>query len=497
MRTRLVVGQGRLARTVVDVLTGQSDPVYVLADDRRYAESLDTEVRVERGDPTDPEALSAVGEVDSVLALDASAGRNAAILSASEEPFPGAFTLAYLGDRPDPERETLRRLADRVIDPVEATVEALTGRLGAAGDRAMRLRSALRADDEPLAVITHDNPDPDAIASGIALSRLAASVGRDCEVCYFGSISHQENRAFVNLLDLDLRNLDPDADLAGFGGVALVDHSRPGVNDQLPEDLPVDIVIDHHPPRGPVDAEFVDLRSDVGATSTLMIEYFQQFGLLLDETIATALLFGIRIDTDEFSREVSVADFEAGAQLVAVADLSTLERIESPSMDPDTLETIGTAITNRERHGQVLVSGVGHIRNRDALAQAADRLLDLEGVTTTLVHGIGDHTVYVSARARGAEFDLGELLRDAYGPIGSAGGHADMAGAQIELGVLDAVDPDDESLTTVVDEVIGDRFLEVLRARWSRPMRPYSGDEYVAVGDVRDLTSVLRSEDLY
>jgi nanoRNase/pAp phosphatase (c-di-AMP/oligoRNAs hydrolase) len=235
----------------------------------------------------------------------------------------------------------------------------------------------------------------------------------------------------------------------------------------LPPDTPIDIVIDHHPPRGPVNAEYVDLRSDFGATSTLLVEYFQQFDVAIEPTVATALLFGIRIDTDNFSREVSAADFEAASTLVSVADLDTLDRFETPSIDPETMETIATAITNRTMHGPALITGVGYISNRDALAQAADRLLNLDGVTTTLVHGINEQTVFVSARARGADVDLGEALRDAFGQIGSAGGHADMAGAQLELGMM-GVNEDTESVPDVVDDVLSDRFLEVLEARWNR-----------------------------
>lgn len=108
---------------------------------------------------------------------------------------------------------------------------------------------------------------------------------------------------------------------------------------------------------------------------------------------------------------------------------------------------------------------MGQLSDRDALAQAADRLLTLEDISTTVVYGIRDGTIFVSARSRGTDIDLGELLRDAFGPIGSAGGHADMAGAQITLGVLDAVDEREESLREIVEAVVRDRFLEALDNR--------------------------------
>ena len=376
------------------------------------------------------------------------------------------------------QRGTLAAAADSVVDAEAVATDWLDERVGDAGLRTRKLTAALRAIDGPLAIVAHDNPDPDAIASAVALARVAETAGVDADVCYFGDITHQENRAFVNLLAFDLLELEPGADLAEYDGVALVDHSRPGVNDGLAEDTAVDIVIDHHPPRYPVEAKFVDLRSEVGATSTLLVDYLRKLDITPSREVATGLLFGIRVDTDEYTREVSVADFEATAYLVPHADAGTLDRIESPSMSADTLDTIARAISDRERHGSALLSGVGELTDRDALAQAADRLLDLEDVTTTLVYGIRDGTIYVSARARGTDLDLGETLRDAFGQIGSAGGHADMAGAQISLGLLDAIEADDESLSEILDAIVTDRFLDAMGSRSHRVLTGVYPDDY-------------------
>jgi nanoRNase/pAp phosphatase (c-di-AMP/oligoRNAs hydrolase) len=240
----------------------------------------------------------------------------------------------------------------------------------------------------------------------------------------------------------------------------------------LPSDTRVDIVIDHHPPRAPVEARFVDLRSGVGATSTLLVDYLEQFGMEIAEDVATGLLFGIRVDTREFTREVSAADFEAAASLLPAANLSLLERIESPSLSVDPFDSIARAIWIRREEGPVLLSCVGTLTDRDALAQAADRLITMEGVSMTLVYGFREGTIFVSARAQGMEIDLGEVLRDAFGRIGSAGGHADMAGAQITMGVLESVEDRDESLREVVEAVIADRFLEALDGRTEQTIAP-------------------------
>jgi nanoRNase/pAp phosphatase (c-di-AMP/oligoRNAs hydrolase) len=476
----LVLGSGSLTARVVSSLADRPGSVRVITEERRRADALvETGVEVDVADPSDEAVLGAVGDAETVFVADDSGAANLAVARATRRVFPDAMIVAYAGADADGARE-LSAVADRVVDPGRTIAGFLLSRVSDDGTRLRQLRRVLRG-IENLAVVTHDNPDPDAIGSAIALSRIAAAAGCETSVCYYGSITHQENRAFVNLLEFDLTNLDADDDLAEFDGVALVDHSRPGVNDQLPPDLPIDIVIDHHPPRAPVEAKFVDLRSDAGATSTLLVDYLDKFGIEFDEDVATGLLFGIRVDTQEFTREVSRADFEAAATLIPHANLGTLERIESPSISPETYETIASAITNRRQEGSVVMSCVGRIGDRDALAQAADRLLVLDGVTTTVVYGVVDDTIFVSARSRGTDVDLGETLRDAFSQIGSAGGHADMAGAQVRLGVLEAVEDLDESLLEIVEMVVFDRFMEALDARTVTPVfsGQYDADEYL------------------
>jgi len=475
MVDRLVLGSGPLVSSVAGSLQEQSGTVQVVTADEKRAESLrETGVSVFTLDPTDPATLERFDDVDVVAALDTAGEHNLAAVRAAQRVFPDVYMLAYAGNDSAVDDAAFSAIVDRVIDPGRVTAQFVMERAGDAGRQMRQLWRILRELDS-LAVVTHDNPDPDAIASGVALATLADATGCDAEVCYFGSINHQENRAFVNVLNLELRNLIESSEVESFDGLALVDHSRPGVNDQLPEEMPVDIVIDHHPPRTPVDARFVDLRSDVGATSTLLVDYLDQFGLDVSDDVATALLFGIHVDTQAFSREVSQRDFLAAATLTPQADLATLERIESPSISPSTFETIAAAIRNRRIEGEILLSSVGRLADRDALAQAADRLLMLENVTTSVVYGFTDGTIYVSARARGAEIDLGETLRDAFDQIGSAGGHVDMAGAQITMGVLEATDERKESLAEIVESVVADRFLEAVDAYLTEgPARVYT-----------------------
>lgn len=469
MVSRLMLGCGSVGHTIVDSVADWSGALVVVDESESRVETLRTEgVSATRGDPTDRETVAGKPHVDIAFVCGDDPERNREAARIVREVHPNAYLVSYGGSHPSEEvRTELDELSDTFIDPGRALVEHLLPLTDA--DTAFRtheLQRTLRDIDGKLGIFMHDNPDPDAIASAVALEGMAESVGTEAETCYYGAISHQENRAFVNLLDLNLRNLEEGADLSEFAGLALVDHSSPGVNDQLPEETPVDIVIDHHPPNHPVEARFVDLRSGVGATSSLLADHLEQLGIHPNERVATGLLYGIRVDTKDFTREVSEADFEAAAFLLPHADTSILERVETPSISTDTFETISRAIRNRELDGTVLASCVGSLSDRDALAQAADRLLNMDGVTVTLVFGFMDGTVYVSARARGTDVDLGETMRAAFGQIGSAGGHADMAGAQIPLGLLGEVEDDEEeSLSTIVGEIITDRFFETVRSR--------------------------------
>lgn len=481
MGSRLVLGCGTVGQRIVEETSGRdaTGDLLVLSENSDVVETLrDDNVRARREDPTDPGVLSALGEPAIVLVAGDRTDRNRLTVEAAARRFPETPIVAYAGGNyTGDDRRAIETTADRVIDRTRTMAERIIDETtSGAATSALALRRQLMRMEGPLAIVMHDNPDPDAIASAVALSDLASAVSLPADACYFGEISHQENRAMVNLLELDLRRLDHDEDLAEYGSIALVDHSRPGVNDQLAEDRHVDVVIDHHPPRGPVPGDFVDLREHAGATSTVLAEYIERSGIELSQRTATALLYGIRIDTNDFTREVSAIDFEAAATLLATADEGVLRKVESPTVDADTVDTVGRAIGNRVQEDSVVASSAGRIADRDALPQAADRLLTMEGVTTTLVFGFMEDMAFLSARSRGGEIDLGEVLRDAFGPIGSAGGHADMAGAQLEIGSLGGIDDREQadSILSVVEEVITDRFFEAIRSRPGTPVGAYS-----------------------
>ncbi|MFC4437706.1 MULTISPECIES: DHH family phosphoesterase [Natrialbaceae] len=327
--------------------------------------------------------------------------------------------------------------------------------------RAAELASVLETSDS-LAIVCHDNPDPDCLASALALETIATDQDvDDVTIAYGGEISHQQNRAFVNMLDISLQAISA-TDLELYDTVAFVDHSQPGANTELPESVVPEIVVDHHPGE-PADTSFVDVRIDYGATVTIFIEYLKDLEIDLTVRLASALLFALHRERLDFVREPTRREYQAALDVYSAADLELLEQLYGSAFSSATLDAIGRAIATRERRSSSLVANVGQTPETDALPQAADYLLNLEGVDTVLVYGIVEDAIRLSARSIDPRIHIGKTLTTGYDDLGSVGGHHDMAGGRIKLGLFaDSVDEDADELLEFVGQRLTHRFFEAL-----------------------------------
>jgi len=151
---------------------------------------------------------------------------------------------------------------------------------------------------------------------------------------------------------------------------------------------------------------------------------------------------------------VTSQDLTNVAFLLPLTDNELLDKITSPSISKETLDVLGKAIQNRVIRSGYLFSNVGYVRNRDALPQAADYLINLEGVNTALVYGIGDTGIILSARSRDIRINLGSVLAEAFAEIGDAGGHPNMAAAIIPLSFFSIVEDKEKLLSLVIDPLL-------------------------------------------
>jgi nanoRNase/pAp phosphatase (c-di-AMP/oligoRNAs hydrolase) len=309
----------------------------------------------------------------------------------------------------------------------------------------VRFKKQVQKRDE-VAVLMHPNPDPDAMAAALGVASLAEQLGTDATLQYTGQIRHQENRAFQNVLDLEFDAVDHVTDLAAEA-VILVDHNTPrgftGSNGVLPF-----AVVDHHPGDGTGEA-FTDVRTDYGACSSIVAEYFEDIGASpvppdqhesevnsrynVPSRVATGLLYGILTDTNHLTAGCSAADFAASGYVYPGVDEDALERIANPQVDAEVLEVKARAIAGRQTKGSFAVSDVGQVSNADAIPQAAEELVRLEGVTAVVVCGEKGGDIHLSGRSRDDRVHMGRALEGAVDGIqgASAGGHARMGGGHI------------------------------------------------------------------
>lgn len=451
MSTYAILGCGSVGHIVAEELVDEGKDVLILDKDDSRVEALrDQDLNAQQQDISEPEVAEALADRNVILILSSDVDANKAAVSAIRERNDDQFLVARASD-PVSEDELKNLGADIVINPSTVIADSALRTLesGELEYKARQLADILRETDETLAILTHDNPDPDSIASAVALQMIAREYDLEADILYRGDIGHQENRAFVNLLGIELTARDETLPLSEYGAVALVDHMKAG-NFEGEVEIDVDIFIDHFEPDEGIDASFMDVRPNVSSTSTILTKYIQEFDLSPSEAVATALLYGIRAETLDFKRDTTPADLTAAAYLYPFANHDTLEQVESPSMSPETLDVLAEAIQNREVQGSHLVSNAGFIRDRDALTQAASHLLNLEGVTTTAVFGIADDTIYLAARSKDIRMNIGKVLQDAFEEIGDVGGHSTQGSVEIPLGIFTGIEASENNRDTLL-----------------------------------------------
>ena len=449
-----ILGCGSVGFAVAEELTGQDKDVLIIDRDENRVESLrDQDLDARTADIREPETAELVADRSVVLILASDVESNKQAVEHIRDLGGNQFIIARASD-PVSGDELSELGANIVINPSAVIADSALRALesGELEHNAASLAELLEDTTGKLAIVTQQSPDPDSIASAAALQAIATHLDVDSDIVYLGDIGHQENRAFVNLLGIELVQWNDVEDKSVYDTVALVDHDTTG-----DLDLEVDILIDHNEPDEEFEPAFSDIRPNMSSTSTIMTKYIQEFDMNVSEEVATALLYGIRAETLDFKRDTTPADLTAAAYLYPFANHDTLEQVESPSMSPETLDVLAEAIANRDVSGSHLVSNAGFVRDREALMQAANHLLNLEGVTTTAVFGVAEETIFLAARAKDIRMNIGGVLEDAYSEIGAATGHSTQASAEIPLGIFTGIDISDdtrETLLTLTEEAV-------------------------------------------
>jgi nanoRNase/pAp phosphatase (c-di-AMP/oligoRNAs hydrolase) len=287
----------------------------------------------------------------------------------------------------------------------------------------------------PLVILPHDNPDPDSMASAVALKFLAHRLlEKESYIALGGIVGRAENRAMRTYLNIELVPVS-EVRFTGDVQIALVETQPGRSNNSLPEGVVPTVVIDHHPAYAAYPGvPFLDLRENYGATSTIMTEYLRESKLDVEPKIATALFYGIAAETQDLGREATAADIEASHFLYPYANKRRLAKIENARVPREYFRVFREAIDHAALYDhKVVVSLLGDVQYPDMVAEVADFLLRLDGAEWSAAIGAYNACLYCSIRTTDRDTNAGDLLQGVLGAK-SAGGHDQIAGGRIPLG---------------------------------------------------------------
>jgi len=297
-------------------------------------------------------------------------------------------------------------------------------------DKCKRLQEVVTYDDT-LAILI--NADPDSMASAMALKRFFWRKVKKTSIYHINVIKRADNLAMIKLLKMDQKHIRK-LDSSEITKWAIVD-SQPHHNEQLSK-YNFDIIIDHHPVNSGSTGQFVDIKEDYGATSTILIEYLRAAGIKPSPRLATALFYGIKTDTDNFVRDSTPHDINAFKYLYQFVNANIIKKIESSEITRKTLSNYRTAMEHLEFLKDIAFIHMGKVDNPDTLVMIADFFMKMAEATWSIVSGVHGRKLIIIIRNAGFRLDAGKLAQKLFGHYGSAGGHKSAARAEINLDAI-------------------------------------------------------------
>lgn len=285
------------------------------------------------------------------------------------------------------------------------------------------------ADADRVLILLHNDPDPDALASGLALRNLLRRTKTTAIIGAMQGVTRPENLRMANMLDIQVEPVTA-ATLQEYERIATVDvqpHYFGGLLNRA------DLVIDHHPEQPGYSAVFKDIRADYGSTSTILTEHLRAVDVNISERTATAMLYAIKSDTLFFARQTNRVDLEAFTFLYPLADAALIRKMEGAEITLERLAYVTRASQVGVMREQVFSAFVGEAPREDFIPYTADFFLQLEDVKWTIIAGIVGEAFIVSVRNLGYSRNAGEFVKRSFGDIGSAGGHRAMAKAVVPV----------------------------------------------------------------
>jgi nanoRNase/pAp phosphatase (c-di-AMP/oligoRNAs hydrolase) len=285
----------------------------------------------------------------------------------------------------------------------------------------------------PLLILTHNYPDPDALASAYALQYIAEKAfAIQSRIVYGGIVGRAENKSMVKNLKLPVHKLHL-SDFKHYRSFALVDTQPYFENNNFPESKRANLVIDQHPSIAKVEADLAIIDPNCGATCVILAKTLLLLNLEIPERVATALAYGILTDTGNLLRVSRSDAISTYMQILPFINMSILAKIQNPPRSRFTFTTLDRGIRNAMVYHHVLITHLGLVKNPDLIAQVADFMLAYRQVRVSFALGRFQGKLHVSLRMESGEYSASKILRDIFPDPKNAGGHDTIAGGSMKL----------------------------------------------------------------
>jgi phosphoesterase RecJ-like protein len=292
----------------------------------------------------------------------------------------------------------------------------------------------LRSHDRFL-IVTHENPDGDALGSLLAMKLALDSLGKDSEMYLYGDAPLPKEYAFMALEGLR-RELPADASERVLVALDCANEQRLGPDPVVLEQAPLTVDIDHHHDN----SRFGDVNlivPDASSTGEVLRDLFSELGVELTPEIAEALYIAVVTDTGRFQyTNTTPKALRLAAELVeAGADVHRVFQGVYESVEFAKLKLLGRALERAQVYdgGRLVVSYLLRSDFTDlSVAEAfsegiIDYLRAVEGADMAALIREPPRSDgparRVSLRASNDELDVSAIARKS-----SGGGHRQAAG---------------------------------------------------------------------
>ncbi|MBC8108862.1 MAG: DHH family phosphoesterase, partial [Anaerolineae bacterium] len=297
---------------------------------------------------------------------------------------------------------------------VESCVQTAAGKAAAVDRKARgkpRARKLLRllADKKKILVTTHIHPDPDALASSLALCTLLRSRLKDAtiDMSIKGQIGGGINDAFTRHTPLSVVPWN-DSALKDYDAIILLDAQPTFAYSPLPAGLVPTAVIDHHTSRGrKLKCSFCDIRPEVGATSSIIFSYFMELEEKISPELGATLIFAIESDLAGAAGTPATLDQMALSSLTLIADTHKLYQMRYVDLPQSYYQAYATALSTATYFDQAMISHLGTIDSLEKPAVLADFLLRFDKVQWSLTTAVHESRLAISLRTNNPKLSAG------------------------------------------------------------------------------------------